>query len=129
MRRKGIGADFGGWNLGTTLKREAFDTLYTQKGEVVRIVAMYIHEQLNRILKKDRKETRTYQIQQLSSRQISCLQLLAQGKRIQQIAYTLNIKPITVDHHIKLARTNLQATTREQAIARAIIKGIIVIDQ
>lgn len=30
-----------------------------------------------------------------------------------------------VEHHIKLARTNLQATTREQAIVRAIIKGLI----
>lgn len=128
MRKKGIGADFGGWNLGTSLKKEAFDKLYAEKGEVLRIVAMYMHEQINLKLKKDESETRQYQNQELSIRQIECLKLLAEGKRIQQIAEILNIKPITVDHHIKLARTNLQATTREQAIARAIIKGLITLN-
>ncbi len=128
MRKKGVGADFGGWNLGTSLKRDDFDKLYAEKGEALRIVAMYMHEQLNLKLKKDEEETKKYQQQQLTARQIDCLRLLAQGNRIQQIADILNIKPITVDHHIKLARTNLLATTREQAIARAIIKGIISVD-
>lgn len=41
---------------------------------------------------------------------------------------TQKVLPMTVDHHIKLAPTNLQTTTREQAIARTIIKRIIVID-
>ncbi len=125
MRKQGIGADFGGWNLGTSLKREAFERLYKEKGEVLRIVAMYMHEQINLKLKKDIEETERYQAQILSQRQIDCLSLLAKGNRIQQIADTLGIKPITVDHHIKLARENLQATTREQAIARAIIKGLV----
>lgn len=128
MRKMGVDADFGGWNLGTSLKRDDFDKLYEEKGEMLRIVGMYMHEQINLKLKKDLEETKQYKSQQLSSRQIECLSLLAHGKRIQQIADTLNIKPITVDHHIKLARENLLATTREQAIARAIVRGLIFLD-
>jgi LuxR family quorum-sensing system transcriptional regulator CciR len=127
MRKMGIGKDFGGWNLGTSLKRDEFDRLYDEKGETLRIVGMYMHEQLSLKLQKDEEETQKYQENQLTQRQVDCLQLLAEGKRIKQIADILNIQSITVDHHIKLARENLQATTREQAIARAIIKGLITI--
>lgn len=125
MRKMGVGADFGGWNLGTSLARDEFDKLYDEKGEKLRIVCMYMHEQLNLRLKKDEEEVQRSQGQGLSQRQIDCLQLLAEGKRIKQIADLLGIKAITVDQHIKLARENLQATTREQAIARAIINGLI----
>ncbi|MEE9445689.1 MAG: autoinducer binding domain-containing protein [Cocleimonas sp.] len=128
MRKQGIGSDFGGWNLGTSLKRKDFDKLYAEKGEILRIVAMYMHEQINIKLNKDIVETKRYTAKILSDRQIDCLKLLAKGKRIQQIADILNIKPVTVDHHIKLARENLHATTREQAIARAIIKRLILIN-
>lgn len=127
MRKMGSGTDFGGWNLGTSLKRAEFDKLYKDKGEKLRIVAMYMHEQINLRLHKDHQEVAVYQGQELTERQIDCLNLLAKGMRIQQIAEQLNIKAITVDHHIKLARENLQATTREQAIARAAIKGLISI--
>lgn len=125
MRRMGLGKDFGGWNLGTSLKRHEFDKLYDEKGDTLRIVGMYMHERLNIQLKKDQEETKKYQSQTLSQRQIDCLKLLAEGKRIKQIAEILHIQPITVDHHLKMARESLQATTREQAIARAIIKGLI----
>lgn len=125
MRRMGLGKDFGGWNLGTSLSRDKFDKLYEEKSDMLRIVAMYMHERLNIQLQKDQEETIKYQQQTLSERQVDCLKLLAQGKRIKQIADILSIQPITVDHHIKMARESLQATTREQAIARAILKGLI----
>lgn len=128
MRKEAAGEDFGGWNLGTTLKREEFDKLYAEKGEMLRIVAMYMHEQISIKLDKDIEKTKSYAGNILSNRQVECLKLLAKGKRIQQIAGILNIKPVTVDHHIKLARENLHATTREQAIARAIIKGLIILN-
>lgn len=123
MRRKGIGKDFGGWNLGTNLTKADFESLYSLKGEMLRIVAMYIHERLTILLKKDEEETQAYQKQVLTERQIECLSWLAQGLRTQQIADAMSVQPITVEHHLKQAREKLKASTREQALARAIQKG------
>lgn len=129
MRKQGLGADFGGWNLGTSLKRDAFNKLYAEKGEVLRIVAMYMHEQLNLKLKKDAEETVNYQKQELTTQQIACLRLLAEGKRIQQIADILNIKPITVDYHNKACahkfkRNNKRAGNRKSNYKRYCYIGV-----
>lgn len=125
MRRKNLGPDFGGWNLGTNLNKDDFDELYEQHKNTIRLAAVYIHEQITIVLDKDINERSKYLAQTLTSQQINCLQLLAEGYRTQQIADKLNIKPVTVEHHVRNAKERLNATTREQAIARALIKGII----
>lgn len=125
MRRKGTGPDYGGWNIGTSLDRKAFDQLYDQNLHNWRLTAMYIHERLLTVYDQDKQERLSYQSIELTQRQVDCLTLLAQGKRVQQIADTLSIKVVTVDHHISEAKKRLSATTREQAIARAMLKGIL----
>ncbi len=61
----------------------------------------------------------------LSPREIQCLQKLAKGSRNDRIADTLGISPPTVKLHLQNARRKLRATTREQAIARAVFLGLI----
>lgn len=125
MRRKGTGPDYGGWNIGTSLSREAFDQSYDENEHNWRLTAMYIHERLLAVFDQDQQERNNYQSSELTQRQIDCLTLLAQGERIQHIADALNIKAVTVDHHISEAKKRLSATTREQAIARAMLKGVL----
>ncbi len=125
MRRKGLGADFGGWNLGTQLTQIEFDSVFDQHVNALNLGATYIHEQLTIVMQKDKDEVSSYIEQPLTHKQIACLQLLAQGKRTQGIADKLNIKPVTVEHHLNNAKERLQAKTREQAVARAVIKGLI----
>ena len=125
MRRKGIGADFGGWNLGTRLSKEKFNDVFDEHITALNLGATYIHEQLTLVMQKDKEEVISYIEQPLTKQQIACLQLLAQGKRTLDIAEKLNIKPVTVEHHLKHAKERLKAKTREQAVARAVIKGLI----
>lgn len=125
MRRKNLGPDFGGWNLGTRLSSKDFDTLFDKHQDTLRLASVYIHEQINVMLDKDTTERAKYLEQTLTTQQIKCLQLLAEGKRTQKIADALNIKPVTVEHHFKNAKERLNAKTREQAIARAYIKGLL----
>lgn len=61
----------------------------------------------------------------LTEREIECLQLLARGATNDEIAKVVKISPSTVAMHLKNARTKLGATTREQAVALAITRGLI----
>ena len=61
----------------------------------------------------------------LSPREIQCLQRLAKGSRNDRIADTLGISLPTVKLHLQNARRKLRASTREQAIARAVYLGLI----
>jgi DNA-binding CsgD family transcriptional regulator len=51
--------------------------------------------------------------------------LLAKGRRIQVIAQMLEIAPVTVEMHLRNARSKLNASTTPQAVAIAIRKGVI----
>lgn len=61
----------------------------------------------------------------LSPREQQCLQRLAKGLRNDRIADTLGITQPTVKLHLQNARRKLHASTREQAIARAVYLGLI----
>ena len=61
----------------------------------------------------------------LSPREIQCLQRLAKGSRNDRIADSLGITQRTVKLHLQNARRKLQATTREQAVARAVYLGLV----
>jgi DNA-binding CsgD family transcriptional regulator len=61
----------------------------------------------------------------LSPRERQCLQWLAKGSRNDRIADVLGIAQPTVKLHLQNARRKLHASTREQAIARAVYLGLI----
>ncbi|WP_171060659.1 helix-turn-helix transcriptional regulator [Poseidonocella sp. HB161398] len=59
----------------------------------------------------------------LSSREHDALCYLASGLSNDQIAHRMGIAEVTVRHHVKNARRKMGARTREQAIAKAIVRG------
>lgn len=125
MESKQGGTSFGGWNLGGNFAREEFDALYDSQSESLGVVCLYFHERLRRFSSQDVEAMRQPRSVALSRRQTECLQLLASGLRVKDIARKLCISTSTVELHLKLARQSLDATTREQAIARAVVQGII----
>jgi DNA-binding CsgD family transcriptional regulator len=61
----------------------------------------------------------------LSKREIECLNLLLGGYRASEICFKLGISEKTLEKHILHARTKLKAHTRDQALAKAILMGLI----
>lgn len=61
----------------------------------------------------------------LVSREIDCLSWLSRGLRTADISKKLHISDATVCFHLNNAKKKLGATTREQAVARAIVLQII----
>ena len=125
MESKQGDTSFGGWNLGGNFTREEFDTLYDSQGESLGVVCLYFHERLRRFSSIDVEAMHQPCSAILSRRQTECLQLLASGLRVKDIARKLCISAATVELHLKLAREGLDAATREQAVARAVVHGLI----
>lgn len=61
----------------------------------------------------------------LSPREQEIVQWIASGMRADQIAYQLDIKPVTVHMHLRSARHKLGAQTSAQMIARASLRGLL----
>lgn len=109
-----------GWNILTGLKREAALVQFSQFGGVLQMAATLAHREM--VHREDIQRKRS---KRLSPRQRECLQWLASGLRNEQIAEKMNIRPVTVDLHLREARAQLGAQTREQALAIAISDGMI----
>jgi DNA-binding CsgD family transcriptional regulator len=60
-----------------------------------------------------------------SQREREVLALLAQGSTDVQIAELLNLSPATVQTHVRNAKSKLGARTRAQAVALALVGGLI----
>jgi DNA-binding CsgD family transcriptional regulator len=113
---------FGGWNFGSSLPRRQFETLLTDRGRDLRLAGFYIHEHAGRLSRLDdaRQLQRQPQQARLSTRERECLLWLSRGLRTLEIAERLGIAAVTVDLHFKNARRKLNASTREEALAKAI---------
>lgn len=61
----------------------------------------------------------------LAARERECLQWLAQGLQCDRIAERMGISVRTVEFHLKNARSKLNASTREHALAKALTAGLI----
>lgn len=112
----------GGWNIGSTLSRSEVEAIRKEHGDSLRIASLYAHERMNVLRACDDDEM----CLALSPREHDCLAYLAAGLRTQQIADRLGIKPVTVELHVRGARTKLNAQTREQAVAKAISRGLLM---
>lgn len=62
----------------------------------------------------------------LTARESECLSWLAAGLRHERVAERLSISEWTVMFHLKNAREKLAAATNEQAVAKAVLHGLIV---
>lgn len=61
----------------------------------------------------------------LSKRQLQCLELAAHGLTGDDISFKLGISRCTVQYHFDSIRTKLGAMNRQEAVAKAIAKGIV----
>lgn len=61
----------------------------------------------------------------LTERERECLAWLARGERPKAIAHRLGLKRVTIDMHLRNARSKLSAQTREHAVAIAIQGNLI----
>ena len=83
----------------------------------------YIHEKINQILQSNHDA----QIKELlTEREKTCLLWVAEGKTANEISTILHISESTVVFHLKNATNKLQVTNRSQAIAKAVLLGLIV---
>lgn len=118
------GSAFGGWNFGTGMPRKEFDTFIAEKFDALRLVGFIVHEHLQRLSPpppiSDGEETC------LTQRERECLLWLARGLRTAAIADRLGIAAVTVDLHIRSARSRLNAVTREEALVKALLSGQIM---
>ena len=63
-----------------------------------------------------------------SRREREVLALLARGSTDTQIAGVLELSPATVHTHVRNAKAKLGARTRAQAVALALVSGLISLD-
>lgn len=89
-------------------------------GVALRLAAIYAHDRI-RILSVEERSKQT----KLSQRELDVLKKVSLGQSYEQIAETLGLTARTVQFHLVNARDKLQATSREQAIAIAISRGLI----
>jgi DNA-binding CsgD family transcriptional regulator len=122
VRRLGPGA-FGGWNLGSSLKGEEFGRMLADKQPVLQMAGLVIHQYFQELAPS--RQTLLSSRPLLSPRERECLIWLAKGKRVAEIAFRMGIAKVTVDLHLKQARTKLGAATREEALAKALTSRVI----
>ncbi|WP_305987651.1 LuxR family transcriptional regulator [Roseibium sp. MMSF_3544] len=106
-----------GWHLVSSFSRPDIEAINTQFGALLHICAAIAHHKIGRLENLSQAS--------LTTREQECLLLLAKGYRTAMIADHLSIKAVTVDLHLRNARTKLGARTREQALANAIATGLI----
>lgn len=99
------------------LNGSEFNRLWASYGETV--------TQILGLLDTGMRNQHLAEIISLSKREKECLIWLANGLRPPQIAHRLNVGYRTVDKHINNARRKLKATTRDQAVAKALLFDLI----
>lgn len=121
VRLVGRGA-FGGWNFGSALPRGEFERAMAEFGDSVRLAGFFIHERLQKAIDSAPQGEGA---SVLTPRERECLLRLARGLRNERIAEELGLAVVTVDLHMSRARKKLGAATREEALAKAILRGEI----
>lgn len=113
---------FGGWVFSSSEPIETFEKLQRNHSREMHLAGVMAFERQSVL--RDRPSSRG---RILSDRERECLLWLSAGLRVSMIANKLSISESAVNLYIANARKKLGAKTREQALARAIIKGEITL--
>ena len=124
-RRHGVIAGYGisfprisvrtahGIGLGSTrLTQEEVDALWAERGREIELICHVAHLTLLSL-------PHDLYGRALSPRQREVLELVADGKTIQDVATILDRNPATIEKHLRLAREALDVDTTAQAIMKA----------
>jgi two-component system invasion response regulator UvrY len=110
--------------LGYITKRSAAKVMV----EAVRQVALgktFIGQEMQHFLVKDRKEGNHTVFAELSPREFEIFLLLAEGKKVNDIAETLNLSPKTVGHHYTSIKDKLNLSNAAELTRLAIREGVL----
>jgi LuxR family transcriptional regulator, quorum-sensing system regulator SdiA len=112
--------------IGLTARRgvtqEQVDALWETKGEEIEIINQVAHLCITQL-------PATGQSRVLTPRQSEVLELVADGKSVQDISVLLGRKPATVDKHLRGARDTLGVETTAQAVRKAsVLNQIFVLE-
>lgn len=96
--------------------------LIVESGAILRMASDYIFEAAIRLVRQ-----RTTPIA-LSRREKDCLFWVGEGKRQEEIAAIMGITTRTVAHHIKQAVLKTGSSSRDQALLKCTIQGLLIPD-
>lgn len=85
------------------------------------MMAGYVHEAVRRIFSLADSD----KDQSLTEREQECLRWAADGKTSWEIGQLLNLSERTVNFHLNNATLKLDASNRQHAVVRAVLKGLI----
>jgi DNA-binding CsgD family transcriptional regulator len=115
------GSALGGFTLVTGMAGQEFLAWHKDHGRWATLAAHAIDQRLLTIVEPQFKRPH------LTPRERDCLAWLAIGLRHDRIAEKLGITRPTVELHLANARRKLDAKTREQALARAVVLGLLAL--
>ena len=113
---------FGGWLFTSRETARSFSLLEAEHATETHLAGVLAYE---RIVAIDARSPAHWP--GLSSRERECLRWLGAGLRTAAIAEKLGISPSAVNLYISNSKRKMQAKTREQAVAMAIISGEIAL--
>lgn len=113
-------ASFGMLNLSTASDKPNCEDILSEALTVFQIVIPYLQDAIVTIRNKSHDHKT-----QLTSREIECLTWATEGKSAWEIAHILGCSERTVTFHLNNATAKLKCTNRYQAIAKAILTGVI----
>lgn len=93
------------WNIGSSLSRSEVEAICREQGRAIRLGIMSL---------RGRLVSSGYST--LSARERQCLDLISDGYRTKSIARELGLAEVTVEFHLRNARTKLGAKTRDQTV-------------
>lgn len=114
------GQRIGGINLGICGTLERLERMPTQHLMATIMAATAVHT------KSHAMDSMGLDAASLTPRESECLLWLSKGLRTKEISDKLNLSDHTVSFHLNNAKAKLGAETREQAVARAVVLGLIV---
>jgi LuxR family quorum-sensing system transcriptional regulator CciR len=112
----------GGINIGTSMKEEERDRVLHEHLDSIHLASVLTHYRLQEIYAEEKRRKIS-----LSVREKEVLLWLSKGLSTARIADRLGIADVTVTMHLTNARRKLDARTREQALAKAIVLKLIEI--
>jgi len=110
-----------GWSFLSSHGRGLVDELRRTQELEMRLVGTMVHQHMSELIAAP---AAAYV---LSARETEALQWTAQGLRTARIAEKMSLREVTVELHLRNARKKLGANTRDHAVARALVSGLITL--
>ena len=120
---RGNFGDIGVFSVNTNHCRACWDTYKKAHMSDMHMIATYLHEKI----RQSQEAVQQEKPQTLSDRELECLKWCTAGKSYWETSVILGISERTVNFHMTTVRSKLNAMSNAQAVAKAIVQGIITL--